>query len=756
MVVIPIYDMILLPDITFYFKKDVFTDLQIPPVEEAGEDIIFAALKENKSRKDMTPEDFYPVGLSGKVEAIDEEGNVSISVKERVQISDLEITEQGLSVTAVKMSEVEDVNEAELKARFEKLRNELLGFAQNFQWGLWARAYILHWKTMEEIVCALSGYINLSSEEKYAILETDSRNERTELIEKAIYEFVEMSRLSQEAESAQKATHEKVYREDAIKKQIDFLQKKLDEMHPENVSDVRKFENKLNDSQMNETARKEADKILNRMKQEGKDSHEYGMLYDYLDFLTSLSWKKEEVKEVDLKEAEEILDEEHYGLKKVKKRIIEQLAVMALNKKQAGSILLFVGAPGTGKTSIGQSIAKALHREYVRVSLGGVRDEAEIRGHRRTYIGAMPGRIMEGMKRSGASNPVMVLDEVDKLSKDYSGDPASALLEVLDPEQNNSFTDHYMNVPYDLSDVLFVCTANSTDTIPEPLLNRMEVIQFPGYTAVEKFHIAKKHLLPKAMKSMGVKASSLKVPDAALRAVIDDYTMESGVRGLKKRMDTLCRSAAVKLVKGEVKSITVSLKRLPELLDSRPIHHEGILEEKRPGIVTGLAWTAAGGEILFIETMMTKGSGELQITGQLGDVMKESAQIAVSLVKDLYPKETENLKDYDIHIHVPSGAVPKDGPSAGITLTSALASLVTKTAVSPEYAMTGEVSLRGTVMPIGGLPEKLMAAQRAGISNVFIPYENVDDLTDVAEEVKEKLNIIPVKKVTDVLGKILK
>ena len=541
-----------------------------------------------------------------------------------------------------------------------------------------------------------------------------------------------------------------------MKKQIDFLQNKLDEMHPENVSDVRKFEHKIMESGMNETAKKEAEKMLNRMKQEGSDSHEYGMIYDYLDFVTSLSWKKEPAFDVDLAEAEQILDEEHYGLKKVKRRIIEQMAVMALNKKQAGSILLFVGAPGTGKTSIGQSIAKALHREYIRVSLGGVRDEAEIRGHRRTYIGAMPGRIMEGMKRSGVSNPVMVLDEVDKLSRDYSGDPASALLEVLDPEQNNSFTDHYMNVPYDLSDVLFVCTANSTDTIPEPLLNRMEVIQFPGYTELEKFEIAKRHLLPKAMKNMGIRARQLKVPDAALHALINGYTMESGVRGLKKRLDTLCRYAAVKLVKGEQKSITVTAKKLPEFLDRRPIHHEHILEAKKPGVVTGLAWTSAGGEILFIETMQTKGSGKVQITGQLGDVMKESAEIAVSLVKSLYPKETADWEKYDLHIHVPEGAVPKDGPSAGITLTTALASLVTGKAVSPEYAMTGEVSLRGCVMPIGGLPEKLMAAQRAGITKVLIPYENMDDLSDVADEVKEKLEIIPVKKVTDVLKLVLK
>lgn len=758
MIVVPVGDMILLPDITFFFKKEFFKEFFSEDKQkslEPGADILFLILREDKARADMRAEDFYPVGVSGQVEKPDEEGNISIRVKTRVSVTDVVVTETEITAKAKDCPEVEDLTEEEGRGRFEKLRNDLLSFASNYQWGIIARGYILHWKTMGEIVCALSGYLNLSQEEKYAIIETDSRAKRMELMEKAIYEFMELSLISQEAESAQKANHEQVYREDAIKKQIDFLQKKLDDMHPENVSDVRRFEQKLNESGMNETARKEADKILNRMKQEGKDSHEYGLLYDYLDFVTTLSWKKEEVAAVDLEEAEKVLDEEHYGLKKVKKRIIQQLAVMALNKKQAGSILLFVGAPGTGKTSIGQSIAKALHREYVRISLGGVRDEAEIRGHRRTYVGAMPGRIMEGMKQSGVTNPVMVLDEVDKLAKDYSGDPASALLEVLDPEQNNSFTDHYMNVPYDLSDILFVCTANTTDTIPEPLLNRMEVIQFPGYTAVEKFQIARRHLLPKAMEKTGIKGQNLKVTDEALSKIINDYTMESGVRGLKKQMDTLCRYAAVKLVKGEQKSITVSPRKLSQYLDSKPIHHESVLEEKRPGIVTGLAWTAAGGEILFIETMRTKGSGEVLITGQLGDVMKESVQIAISLVKSLYPKETEKLEEYDLHIHVPSGAVPKDGPSAGITLTAALASLVSGKAVSPEYAMTGEVSLRGGVMPIGGLTEKLMAAQRAGISKVLIPYENLDDLEDVAEEVKEKLQIIPVRKVTEVLKMVL-
>ena len=438
---------------------------------------------------------------------------------------------------------------------------------------------------------------------------------------------------------------------------------------------------------------------------------------------------------------------------------------MALNRKQYGSILLFVGAPGTGKTSIGQSIARALGRKYVRISLGGIRDEAEIRGHRRTYVGAMPGRIMEAMKRSGVSNPVMVLDEVDKLAKDYGGDPASALLEVLDPEQNSTFTDHYMNVPYDLSNVLFVCTANTTDTIPEPLLNRMEAISFPGYTAVEKYHIAKKHLIPKALETMGIPKNMLKITDGALRQIIDEYTMESGVRDLKKCIETICRSAAVELVKKESAAnneeaaeksvISVTKSNLTDYLGKKQIHPERKLSSKTPGVVTGLAWTRAGGAILFIETKLTSGKGKIQITGQLGDVMKESVQIALTLVKSLYPKESKVFEDHDLHIHVPAGAVPKDGPSAGITLTTALASLVTGKAVDTDVAMTGEVSLRGGVMPIGGLPEKLMAAQRAGIKKVFIPEDNVEDLEDVAEEVKEKLEIIPVKKVTDVLKKVL-
>ena len=726
MITLPISDLLLLPGVTFFFKKDVFPSGEVT-AESVGEDILFVMEKEEKEQ--MTPDDFYPIGVIGVIDSVDDEGNVHVKVRERVQISDIELEKDGvITADASILPDVDDFPKEEEKALFEKMKQDILRFIKGFPWGVWARGVILHWKNVEEIGCALSSYFNITWEEKYGIIETDSKRERCKKIEEAVYEFMEVFQVGEEAEEAQKEIHEQVYRESAIKKQIELLQQQLDEMHPENISDVRKFETKIAQSGMNEEARKEAEKVLNRMKQEGKDSHEYGMLYDYLDFVTSLSWKTEEQTEINLREAEEILDEDHYGLKKVKDRIIQQLAVMALNKKQSGSILLFVGAPGTGKTSIGQSIAKALHREYVRISLGGIRDEAEIRGHRRTYVGAMPGRIMEGMKRSKAQNPVMVLDEVE----------------------NYSFTDHYMNVPYDLSNVFFVCTANSTDTIPEPLLNRMEVIQFPGYTPVEKFHIARKHLLPKAMKAMGIKAQNLKVTDGALEKVIAEYTAESGVRGLKKQIDVLCRHAAVKLVKGEQKSITVNEKRVQEFL-GQGIIHDTILKHPQPGVMTGLAWTSAGGEILFIETSFTKGSGKIIITGQLGDVMKESAQIAITLVKKRYPDKADLFKENDLHIHVPSGAVPKDGPSAGITLVTALTSLVTDTPINPEYAMTGEVSLRGGVMPIGGLPEKLMAAQRAGIKKVLIPAENERDLEEVAEEVKEKLEIVPVETVEQVM-----
>ena len=429
---------------------------------------------------------------------------------------------------------------------------------------------------------------------------------------------------------------------------------------------------------------------------------------------------------------------------------------MALKKQNAGSIILFTGAPGTGKTSMGKAIAEALGRKYIRISLGGIKDEAEIRGHRRTYIGAMPGRIMESIKRSGVNNPVIVLDEIDKLGYgSFNGDPESALLEVLDPEQNVTFTDHYMNVPYDLSKVLFICTANNIDEMSDPLLDRMEIIELSGYTAEEKFHIAKEHLMAKSLEEAGLLKKNIGISDAVLKNIIANYTMEAGVRGLKKQIDKLMRQAAVKILEKEIEKVVIKKEDLPKLLGNKKALHDKVLKHNIPGVVTGLAWTQAGGEILFIETTALSGTGQIVITGQLGDVMKESATIAVNLAKSLLFDKKIDFRDKDIHIHVPSGSVPKDGPSAGITMFTAITSLVLGIKVNPELAMTGEISLRGQVLPIGGLPEKLMAAERAGIKKVLIPLTNKEDLIDVPESTKKSLEIVLVDTVTDVAREAL-
>ena len=768
MVVIPIYNLLLVPDANIYLKSDQYRHLA-RRYAEVNDRVVLLSCKKEEHRKDMTEDSFYPIGVTGFVNEVNAEGYVVIRTTGRVNLDMIGINpDHTIELTVSRCEEIDDLEDGVEQAHFERLKVNLKENWQGFEWGEQAMGYLNQFHSISEVAVAMSIWFKMSAEEKYEILAQDSHKKRLEMLEKAVYEFMEVSKVTTKAASAQQEDYQKIYKESAIKKQMELLQRELDEMHPEKVSDIRKFEIKIEEAGMNETAKGEALKVLNRLKQESNGGTEAGMLYDYLDFVTGLSWKKEQAQAIDLSEAEAVLEEDHFGLKKVKQRIIQQIAVMNLKKQQAGSILLFVGAPGTGKTSIGQSIAKALHRKYVRVSLGGVRDEADIRGHRRTYIGAMPGRIMDGIKKSGVSNPVMVLDEVDKLGVSYNGDPASALLEVLDPEQNNTFTDHYMNVPYDLSDVMFICTANSIDTIPEPLLNRMEVIRFSGYTASDKFQIARRHLLPKSMKEMGVTEDQIVISDDIIRCIIDNYTMESGVRGLRKRLDTLCRSAAVEVSKrvgaaavevlkqaaeqgSAAEPIVVKEEDLRDMLDAKPVRHDRVLAEKKPGIVTGLAWTAAGGEILFIETLFTKGNGKFTVTGQLGDVMKESVQIAVSLVKSMFPDKASLFEENDLHIHVPEGAVPKDGPSAGITMTTALASLVSGKAVAPIIAMTGEVSLRGVVTPIGGLPEKLMAASRAGIQTVFIPMENEDDLDEVPQEVKDKLTIIPISDVTEVL-----
>lgn len=754
MAVVPVYNILAVPGANIPLSLERFEKM-IGRVPVSGERVTLIFMKEEKSREELVSDDFYPIGVSGTVTEVGDQGVLVFRCNTRVDLKSINIyPDHSIDLDVERRQDIEDLDDAVSAKRLKHMKQLMLeAYGENPQFGPMLRGMISRWASLGDIAGIVNRWLINSPEEKMAVLSEDSRDTRELKLEELLRENLEFHKVNTEANSAQEEEYQKMYRENALKKQIEYLQKQLDSLHPEKVSDLRRFELKIQDLGMNESAKAEAEKVLKRLQQEGQQTAESGMLYDYLDYVTNLPWKKESAQEIDLAAAEQVLEEDHYGLKKVKNRILQQIAVMSLKGQQSGSILLFVGAPGTGKTSIGASIARALGRKYVRVSLGGVRDEADIRGHRRTYIGAMAGRIIDGIKKSGVSNPVMVLDEVDKLSTSFHGDPASALLEVLDPEQNHSFTDHYLNVPYDLSDVLFVCTANSAETIPGPLLNRMEVIPFQGYSPLEKKEIAKRHLLPKALEAVGLTAEQVNIGDDILETLISDYTRESGVRGLKRCLDKLCRGAAVRFVRDK-QTLSVTQENLRELMDSHPLPHRAVRDHSTPGVVTGLAWTAVGGEILYIETMFTKGSGKIHVTGQLGSVMKESAELAVSKVKALFPEEAQCFAENDLHIHVPDGATPKDGPSAGITLTTALASLVTGKPVPATVGMTGEVSLQSEVKPIGGLPEKLMAAERAGVKTVFIPADNEQDLTDVAPEVLEKLEVIPVREVSEVLTRL--
>ena len=602
----------------------------------------------------------------------------------------------------------------------------------------------------DEFVNVAANSLPIRDEVKQRILESDNVTERLRMLEKCLNDELEIMRLGRKINAAVRQSIDKNQREYYLREQLKAIHAELGDDMEERDALTEKLKAKGMPAEVEEKALKEVAK----MDKMPSSSPEYTVIRNYLDWLVDLPWKEQTEDTADLKDAVKILNEDHYGLEKIKERITEYLAVLKLTGTLNAPILCFVGPPGVGKTSIATSVARALGRKFVRKSLGGVKDEAEIRGHRRTYIGSMPGRIIYGIKNAGTVNPVFLLDEIDKLSSDMRGDPASALLEVLDPAQNNTFRDRYLEVPYDLSKVLFITTANSVDTIPAPLLDRMELIQLEGYTEEEKIQIAVRYLIPKRIKANGLKEGDIAFSEGAVRAVIEGYTREAGVRSLERNIDAVCRKIAVKVAEGAPAKKKITAESLHSLLG--PARYKRDAESSRRdevGAATGLAWTAVGGTTLTIEVSAMHGKGEIQLTGKLGDVMKESARAAISYIRsnsEAYGIEDSAFGNTDIHIHVPEGATPKDGPSAGITMATAILSAFTKKPVRGDIAMTGEITLLGNVLPIGGLKEKALAAYRTGVKNVIIPEENKKDLEEIPKNIREKINFIPVTSVSEV------
>jgi ATP-dependent Lon protease len=600
--------------------------------------------------------------------------------------------------------------------------------------------------------------MGLKVEQAQEILEVTDPLARIKRINEALGKEIELLSMQQKIQADVRGEIDKTQREYFLREQLKAIQRELGETD-DRSEDMRELREKIKEAKLPEKASKEADKQLRRLERMHPDAAEASMTRTYIEWLSELPWSKATKDNLDLKAAHKVLEEDHYDLEKVKERIIEYLAVRKLKEKMKGPILCFVGPPGVGKTSLGKSIARALGREFVRISLGGVRDEAEIRGHRRTYVGALPGRIIQGIKTSGYNNPVFMLDEIDKIGADFRGDPSAALLEVLDPEQNNSFSDHYIGLPFDLSRVMFITTANMTDPIPGPLKDRMEIIRLSGYTEQEKLGIAKSYLVPRQLTEHGITEKHISIPDKTILQIIASYTREAGVRNLEREIGHLCRKVARKVAEGEQGLFTMTPQNLHTYLGVPKFLPEVEREMDEIGVVTGLAWTETGGDILYIEATTMRGKGALTLTGHLGDVMKESAHAALTYVRSR--AETLGIKPEvfgktDVHIHVPAGAIPKDGPSAGVTMATALASVFTNVPVRKDIAMTGEVTLRGRVMPIGGLKEKTLAARRAGIKTMIIPKENEKDLDDMPNYLRKDMHFIFATTMDDVIQTALR
>ena len=629
-----------------------------------------------------------------------------------------------------------------------------------------------------QLVYAIATYIRIDLEDAQEILEIDNVTEKLRRLMTILAKELEVLELGRKIQNDAQGEMEQMQREYFLREQLKAIKRELGE-EDEQAVEINEFQKKIDEAGMPEEAEKEARRELDRLSKLPTAAAEYGVIRTYLDWLTSLPWQVGSEDNLDIPHAREVLDEDHYGLEDVKDRILEYLAVRKLRlerkseeheetaepeyvdkirREREGVILCFVGPPGVGKTSLGQSIARAMGRKFVRMSLGGVRDEAEIRGHRRTYIGAMPGRIVQAIRRVGTNNPVFMLDEVDKMGMDYRGDPSSALLEVLDPEQNRDFRDHYLDVPFDLSQVMFVTTANMLEPVPGPLRDRMEILQLSGYTETEKVRIAQGYLVPRQIRENGLQEGEIEFEEDALRLMVRDYTREAGVRNLERQIGTVCRKVAVKIAEGSTEKIDIVAGAVSDYLGPQKFYEEAAERTQIPGVATGLAWTPTGGTILFVEASQMPGSKGFTVTGQLGDVMKESAQAAFSYVRSKAPEwgiADDYFAQHDFHVHVPAGATPKDGPSAGVTLATALASLLTGRLVRPDVGMTGEITLRGQVLPIGGVKEKVLAAHRAGLAEVILPKRNEKDLEDVPEEIRKEIKFTLAERVDDVFAAAL-
>lgn len=759
--VIPLRNIVVFPQMVTHF--DVGRDKSIKAIEKAELNDSRILLLTQKDAREIHPtaEDVYKFGTIAIIRQILKlphgQMRVLIEGEERAEVRSIIESSQMMSATY----RVIETDDSELsvseEAAFRLIKQDLETYiSTNSKINATAIEMFNEMDKPDILIDMVASYLPLKLEDAQELLEITNRFDRLEKFHAILQREIELLGIENKINQRVKSQMGKVQKEYYLREQLKAIQAELGD--EDSVDEEADYIEKIKILGM---PKETEEKVIKEAKKLGKtnpNSAEYGVLLNYLDWIVSLPWKYKGEEEIDLNKAQEILDEDHYGLKDVKERIIEFLAVRKLNNSPKGPILCLVGPPGVGKTSIAQSVARALNRKFVRMSLGGVRDEAEIRGHRRTYVGAMPGRVINLMRKAGDVNPVFLLDEIDKLGSDYRGDPSSGLLEVLDPEQNNTFTDHYLDVPYDLSKVLFLTTANTTNTIPGPLLDRMEVIKIDGYTPFEKLQIAKKYIVPKQLKEANIKEDMLTISDNALLSIINSYTRESGVRNMERSIQKIIRKAAVQIVRDNKSSIRITEGNLHKYLGPKVFLYDVLDEDHQIGVVNGLAWTSVGGTTLKVEANITDGSGKVQLTGKLGDVMKESAQAAITYIRSIateYGIEENFISEKDIHLHVPEGATPKDGPSAGVTIATAILSALLQKPVKNDVAMTGEITLRGRVLPIGGLKEKLLAANRMGINTVLIPFENERDLSEIDDVIKKPLKIIPVKNVREVFDEAL-